>query len=211
MSLTLSSVVKSLIQSVALTLNAEGPIRPEMLSLVTAELHMACSGSVASLAAPSKKSKKKKSRKSRLPRATSALQMYLKMEDEGIRAELQEKFNDDETTIPGKSGDIPIYKVLKKTQELSTKMNYMAVSSHGGKMYAALSAEDKQTYIDAAKKATNAARAAVSDDAVSSEDDAKSSKKKKKSKKKKSKKKTSDDSAESDTDPSTAQWDSDSD
>ena len=212
MSLTLSPVVKSLIQGIALTLQAEGPIRPEMLALVTAELHMACSGSVASIAAPPKKSKKKKSRK---PRATSALQMYLKMEDDGIRAELQEKFDDDETTIAGKSGDIPIYKVLKKTQELSTKMNYMAVSSHGGKMYAALSEEEKQTYIDAAEAATNAARAAVSDDWGSSDEDAKSSKKKKskskkKSKKKKSKKKSSDDS-DSDAAPSVNEWDTDDD
>ena len=210
----LSPLAESLILGLALELTEENSVTvsPALLAAVTRRLHSACAGDMEITRAAPKKSKSssKKKKKSKKPRATSALQMYLKMADDDISAELQAKFEADETTIAGKSGDIPIYKVLKKTQELSTKMNYMAVSSHGGKMYAALSAEDKQTYIDAAEEATYAARAAVSDDALSSEDDAKSSKKKKK-KKKKSKKKTSDDSAESDTDPSTAQWDSDSD
>ena len=105
--------------------------------------------------------------------------MYLKMEIDAIKAELQTKFDNGEE-FQGKSGPIPIYKVLKKTQELSEKMNHMAVSSHGGRMYAKLSEEDKQPYIDAAEEATNARRAAASDG--ESSDSSSSSKKKKKKK-----------------------------
>ena len=186
----LSPLAESLILGLALELTEENSVTvsPALLAAVTRRLHSACAGDMEITRAAPKKSKSssKKKKKSKKPRATSALQMYLKMADDDISAELQAKFEADETTIAGKSGDIPIYKVLKKTQELSTKMNYMAVSSHGGKMYAALSEEDKQPYIDAAEKATNARRAAASDGESSDSSTSSKKKKKKKSKKKKS-------------------------
>ena len=126
----LSPLAESLILGLALELTEENSVTvsPALLAAVTRRLHSACAGDMEITRAAPKKSKSssKKKKKFKKPRATSALQMYLKMADDDIRAELQAKFEADETTIAGKSGDIPIYKVLKKTQELSTKMNYMA-------------------------------------------------------------------------------------